>query len=87
MLTQVQKIGKSLGAIIPNQMLEPLKIKAGDRVDISVDDNLLVIRPIHKRPKYILDELLEKCTFDATSNKDLKEWERITPLNREINDK
>ncbi|HCS66277.1 MAG TPA: hypothetical protein DIW64_20630 [Cellvibrio sp.] len=55
MLTQVQKIGKSLGVIIPNQILEPLKIKAGDRVDILVDDNLLVIRPIHKRPIYMLD--------------------------------
>lgn len=86
MLTQVQKIGKSLGVIIPSQILNAMKIKAGDRVDVSTANNQIVIRPIYKRPKYTLDELLEKCDFDEASNKELMEWERIAPLDREIND-
>lgn len=68
-------------------MLEALKIKAGDSVDVSVEDSLLVIRPLHERPKYMLDELLEKCVFEATSNRELMEWERIAPLDREISDR
>jgi len=87
MLTQVQKIGKSLGVIIPDQMLKTLKIKAGDRIIISTENNQIVISSIHKNPKYTLDELLERCSFDVTTNKVLMEWERISPLGREINDR
>lgn len=87
MLTLVQKIGKSLGLIIPSQILNEMKIKAGDRVNISCEDNQIVIRPSYKGPKYTLDKLLEKCDFNATNNEELMEWERIALLDREVNER
>ncbi|MFC3116185.1 AbrB/MazE/SpoVT family DNA-binding domain-containing protein [Cellvibrio fontiphilus] len=84
MLTQIRKIGNSAGAIIPSSLLKELKLREGDSVDLSVVDNYIVIKPTNTKPKYTLDELLNKCNPNAPKNKELDAWEKIKPTGNEI---
>ena len=47
MAQKVIKIGKSTGVTIPKEILEELKLKAGDRVTVEFDEkeNVVVVRP------------------------------------------
>lgn len=84
MLTQVRKIGNSAGTIIPAPLLKELKLREGDSIDVSVEDNCIVIKPVNAKPKYTLDELLTKCDTQAPKDKELDDWEKTTPLGNEI---
>lgn len=84
MLTQVRKIGNSAGTIIPSNLLKELKLREGDSVDVSVVDNCIIIKPTNTKPKYTLDELLNKCNPNAPKNKELDAWEKIKPIGNEI---
>lgn len=57
MVTKVQKWGNSLGLRIPKAYADEAQVEAGSPVDISVDQGVLVIRPV--RRKYSLAELLK----------------------------
>lgn len=48
MNTRVQKWGNSLGLRIPKHLAELSSIEEGSMVDISLNDGLLIIRPIEK---------------------------------------
>mgnify|MGYP005725659703 CR=1 FL=1 len=59
METKVKKWGNSLGIIIPNAFAKETAIEAGSLLELSVVDGKLIIIP-RSRPKYTLDELLDK---------------------------
>ena len=84
MLTQVRKIGNSAGTIIPAPLLKELRLREGDSVDVSIEDNCIVIKPVSAKPKYTLDELLTKCDPHAPQDKELDDWEKTTRLGNEI---
>jgi antitoxin MazE len=51
MRTALRKLGNSSGVIIPKSMLEEIGITAGDVVDLSLEDNRIIITPQKKRPR------------------------------------
>ncbi len=57
MLTKIQKWGNSLGLRIPKSFAAEAAVEAGSTVDIAIEGDGLVIRPI-RRPKYSLANLL-----------------------------
>ena len=59
MITKVQKWGNSLGVRIPKSFAAEAQVEAGSRVDITVEDGELVLRPI-RRPMYLLGDLLRR---------------------------
>jgi antitoxin MazE len=61
MKTKVQKWGNSLGLRIPRSFAAEAQVEAGSTVNISVENGLLLIRPVHHR-KYVLSDLLKKVT-------------------------
>ena len=58
MVIKVQKWGNSLAIRIPKAFREETYLSTGSLVDLSVEDNKLIIKPLKK--KYTLEELLLK---------------------------
>ena len=56
MATTVDKWGNSLGVRLPKDVAQAAGLKAGDRVDVGVEDGVVTVR--RARARYTLDELL-----------------------------
>lgn len=59
-LVKVQKWGNSLAIRIPSAFAEQLMLKQGSEVDLSLDGDLLIIKPRRSRPS--LSALLAQVT-------------------------
>ncbi|HZX11103.1 MAG TPA: AbrB/MazE/SpoVT family DNA-binding domain-containing protein [Acidobacteriota bacterium] len=57
MVTKIQKWGNSLGLRIPKSFAKEIGVKEGCSVNILLEDDQLVIRPLQKE-KYQLSDLL-----------------------------
>jgi antitoxin MazE len=65
MIVEFCKWGNSLAVRIPKAVADALKVSDGKRAEISVENGILVLRPIVKpprKPRYTLDELLSGMT-------------------------
>jgi antitoxin MazE len=60
MTTQIAKWGNSLGLRLPKSVAVEAQVGDGDRVDVSVHNGAIVIRP--RRRTYSLDELVSNIT-------------------------
>ena len=58
--TQIARWGNSLGLRLPKSVALEAQVDAGDKVDVSVKDGAIVVRPA--RPTYSLDALVAKMT-------------------------
>lgn len=47
--TQIKKWGNGSGILLPKTVLDMLSIKANDPVEISVDDESIIISPVRKK--------------------------------------
>jgi antitoxin component of MazEF toxin-antitoxin module len=83
MKTLIRRIGNSSGIIIPAAMLRALDLSEGDEVRISYEGESIGIQPLHKSPRYTLDELLSQCDDQAAMPKDLKEWDEMPGTGKE----
>jgi len=59
MLTKIQKWGNSLGLRIPKSFATEAAVEAGSTVDIAIEGDGLVVRPV-RRPRYALEDLLRR---------------------------
>jgi antitoxin MazE len=69
-ITQISKWGNSLGLRLPKSVAREARIDAGDSVDVSVDNGIIVIRP--SRPRYTLEELVGR--INARNRHDEIDW-------------
>ena len=60
MTTQIARWGNSLGLRLPKAVAQEAQVEAGDRVDISVKNGAITIRP--SRRTYALDDLVSKIS-------------------------
>jgi len=51
MQSAVKKIGNSAGVIIPKPLLVEIGAKAGDKVNLRVEDGRIVIEPAPRHPR------------------------------------
>ena len=63
MVTKIQKWGNSLGLRIPKTFAKEAAIEEGSAVDISLEEDRLVIRPV-RTERYQLSELLSQVRKD-----------------------
>ncbi len=59
MVTRVQKWGNSLGLRIPRSFAVEARLAEGTAVDVTLEDDRLIVRPVD-RPRYRLGDLLKK---------------------------
>lgn len=79
MITRVQKWGNSLGVRIPKTIASHAHVDEGTAVDVSIEDDRLVITPVRKTA-YRLKELLDRVTPDNVHG----EIEFGGPVGREV---
>lgn len=60
MTTKIQKWGGSLGVRIPKSIADQFGVENGSQVEISANENGIVVRPIRKEPT--LEELMAQIT-------------------------
>lgn len=76
-ITQISRWGNSLGLRLPKSVALEAQVDEGDRVDVSVNNGVIVIRP--SRPTYSLEQLVAKIT--PRNRHDESDWG--TPLGHE----
>ncbi|WP_404405376.1 AbrB/MazE/SpoVT family DNA-binding domain-containing protein [Pelagibacterium halotolerans] len=62
MQANVAKWGNSIALRIPSAMAKTLHIEDGARVDLTIEEGVLVVRPIAGRKRYALDDLIGQIT-------------------------
>jgi len=73
MTAKISKWGNSQGLRVPKDVMENLHLNIGDDLNITIEDNKVILEPIKKDiPKYDLDSLLAKVPDDY------KAYEEIT---------
>lgn len=75
--TRIAKWGNSLGLRLPKAVALEAQVDEGDRVDVSVRNGAIVIRP--SRPTYSLEKLVVKIT--PRNRHDESDWG--TPIGHE----
>jgi antitoxin ChpS len=68
---------------VPPTLLDALKLRAGAKVGLTVEDGRLIIEP-QPRPSYTLDDLLAQCDAAAEITDDDREWLDAPPVGREL---
>ena len=63
MHVQIAKWGNSLGLRLPRALADEVGVTAGERVEITAEAGVLVVRPL--RPRWTLVDLLTNMTPDA----------------------
>jgi antitoxin MazE len=61
METKVQKWGNSLGVRIPRSLAAGVRLRPGTSVEITGEEDAIVIRPVG-RPRYVLSDLLKRIS-------------------------
>ncbi len=60
MKSQIGRWGNSLAIRIPKYIVDELSLAVNDDVDCSLEQGQLIIKPIHKIPKYTLSDLINQ---------------------------
>lgn len=77
--TQIKKWGNGSGILLPKTVLDMLSIKANDPVEISVNDESIIISPVKK--KHI--SLAERFASYEGETKQEEYWEDM-PRGKEV---
>lgn len=68
MLAKVQKWGNSQGIRLNRKILSQAKLEVGQDVDVTVKNNVVVLKPTHViRGKYRIEDLIDKLPKKSRS--------------------
>ena len=81
--TSLRRVGGSVMLAVPPALLDLLKLGAGARVDIGVENGRLIIAP-RIRPSYSLEELLAQCDETAPADSEDRAWLDAGPVGNEL---
>lgn len=70
----LRKSGGSLIFAVPAFFAETNHLSAGDRVEITIEGQSMVVRPARRVPRYTLDQLLAEHEGDVPR---LPDWEAM----------
>lgn len=83
----LRKVGGSVAVVIPPMMLEELNLNAGSTVDISIKNKQIQIKPIAKKPRYSLADLLAQTDYEAVrqaTENETNAWLNAPAVGREL---
>lgn len=79
----IRKLGNSAGIILPSALLRSLNLTVGSAVNAEQVKGKLILTPAPKT-RYTLSELMAKCNPKSPLSDDIKEWNSMTPVGKEI---
>ncbi|MGM0533895.1 MAG: AbrB/MazE/SpoVT family DNA-binding domain-containing protein [Campylobacterota bacterium] len=68
----ISKWGNSQGVRFPKEIMKALKLHIGDRVDISLENETMVIKPLKKK-QYDLDTLVAQVPKDYKPHEEISD--------------
>jgi antitoxin ChpS len=71
--TNLRKVGGSVMLAIPPALLDVLRLTAGAKVGLAVENGRLVVEP-KARPSYTMAELLAASDFSGPQPPEEREW-------------
>jgi len=81
----IQTWGNSLALRITRPVSSLAKIDKGDKVDIVVvEDGILIRRRAKPKTTYKLADLIAQCDLDAAPPKDMDLWHTTKPVGNEV---
>ena len=81
--TSLRKVGGSVMLAVPPALFDLLKLRAGAKVDIGIEDGRLIVAP-RTRPSYSLDELVAQCDESAPADAGDRAWLDAKPVGNEL---
>lgn len=78
----LRKIGGSVVVAIPAPYLSALNVRAGETVEMTLEDERLVLQ--RAKPRYTLEELLAQTPDDISEEMRAMEWLENEPQGREV---
>ncbi|WP_394753890.1 AbrB/MazE/SpoVT family DNA-binding domain-containing protein [Crenothrix sp.] len=81
--TNLRKVGGSTMLVIPPAYLDQLHIKAGNAVDIEVEQGRLIVKP-QFRQRYTLSDLLAQCDASEDITAEDRAWLDSAPVGNEL---
>ena len=81
--TNLRKVGGSIMLAVPPALLDVLRLSAGAKVGLTVDNGRLVVDP-QARPRYTLDELLAASDYNQPEAAADRQWIDAKPVGGEL---
>lgn len=79
--SNLRKVGGSVMLSVPPALLQQLHLETGSTVNLSIENNQLVVKP-QTKPSYTLAELLEESDYAQIETDD--EWVGLTAVGNEL---
>jgi len=76
------KVGGSTLLPVPPIFLRQLQLKAGEKVELELSDNSLLVRPVKK--SYTMAELLAASDYSQPQSVEDREWVDAPAVGREL---
>lgn len=82
----LQALGESVVMIMPQQILNMIRLEMGSQVDVELENGRLMLKP-RTKPRYTLAELLAQCNEEnmALTAED-RAWLDAKPVGKEVAD-
>jgi antitoxin ChpS len=80
--TNLRKVGGSVMLAVPPALLDVLRLSAGAKVGLAVENGRLVIEPT-ARPRYTMAELLAASDYSQPQPPEEREWVDAPPVGEE----
>ena len=80
--TMLRNVGGSVMLAVPPALLDLLKLGAGAKVDIGVENGRMIVVP-KTRPSYSLEELLAQCDESVSADEGNRAWLDSRPVGNE----
>ena len=72
-ITNLRKVGGSVMLVVPPALLDVLKLSAGAKVGLAVDNGRLIVEP-QARPRYTMAELLAASDYSQPQPAEERDW-------------
>lgn len=81
---KIQQWGNSAALRVPSTVLKQMGISLGDTLSMDITEVGLLLKPVQKKPRYTLAELIAQCDPSAPESADMADWQATTPVGREV---
>lgn len=81
----IRRSGNANIVSLPKALLEQLGVGTGDRFDVALQDNCIVLSPSRAKNKRLtLEEILEGVTPETFQTEEDREWMDMRPVGKEL---
>jgi antitoxin component of MazEF toxin-antitoxin module len=82
----LRKIGGSLTATLPADMVKEMNLRQGQQVKVAREGRKITLEPVkmHAPKRYTLKQILASCDFSLPKSEDEIAWENAPRMGREV---